>query len=282
MHVAVVGSTGVLGRHVVPRLLERGHKVRALVRSKKQVSIYGRIGVEPVLGDILKMDTLEQATQGCDAALHLATAIPKGKDMDWSMNDRIRREGTQNLLAAAAQNGLNRYIQQSVILVYGDHGAEIVDETASLQPAAILKSAVDMESHVRASELEWCILRGGLFYGPSTGRDEDWRQAALDNMLFLPGQGDGLISLIHVVDMARAVVDAVEKAPGRSIYNVVDDKPVRFRDLFTYIAALVDGSDPEAGGPTLLPSLGCSNSKIKSELGWKLTYPTYRSGLLDS
>ena len=82
-------------------------------------------------------------------------------------------------------NGVHRYIQQSVILVYGDHGAQIVDETASLQPGAILKSAVDMENYVRASKLNWCILRGGLFYGPGTGRDEGWRQAVLDKTLWL-------------------------------------------------------------------------------------------------
>lgn len=279
MHIAVVGSTGVLGRHVVPRLLEHGHKVRALVRREKQATMYRRVGVEPVFGDILKMDTLERATQGCDAALHLATAIPKGKDMDWSMNDRIRREGTQNLLTAASQNGVHRYIQQSVILLYGDHGAQIVDETASLQPAAILQSAVDMENYVRASDLDWCILRGGLFYGRGTGRDEGWRQAVLDKTLRLPGQGDGLISLIHVVDMARAIVDAVENTAARCIFNVVDDEPVRYRDLYQYIAALVDSPDAEAGGPILLPSLGCSNKKLKSELRWVPLYPTYISGL---
>ena len=280
MHIIVVGSTGVLGRHVVPRLLERGHKVRALVRREEQATMFRRVGVESVLGDILEIDTLVQATQGCDAALHLATAIPKGKDMDWSMNDRIRREGTQNLLTVATQNGLRRYIQQSVILVYGDHGAQIVDETASLQPGAVIQSAVDMENYVRASELDWCILRGGLFYGPGTGRDEGWRQAVLDKTLRLPGQGDGLISLIHVVDMARAMVDAVEKASAHSIFNVVDDEPIRYRDLYQYVAALVNGPDPEAGGPTLLPSLGCSNEKLKSELDWTPIYPTYRSGLL--
>ena len=199
--------------------------------------------------------------------------------MDWNMNDWIRRQGTQNLLKAAAQNGLHRYIQQSVILVHGDHGTQIVDETASLQPAAIFQSAVDMENYVKASDLGWCILRGGLFYGAGTGRDEGWRQAVLDNTLRLPAQGDGLISLIHVVDMARAMVDAVENEAVRCIFNVVDDAPVRYRDLYQYVAALVNGPDAKAGGPTLLPSLGCSNVKLKSELRWVPLYPTYRSGL---
>ena len=279
MNIVVVGSTGILGRNVIPRLIERGHKVRAIVRSETQVKMFQRMGVEPAFGDILKGKALMQATRGCDAALHLATAIPKGKDQNWSMNDRIRREGTQNFLHAATQNGVKRYVQQSVILIYGDYGVQVVDENAPLQPAAYIQSAVDMEAFVRASEIDWCILRGGLFYGYNTGRDDGWRQAIKNETLRLPGQGDGLLSLIHVVDMGRAVVDAVEKAPAKSIYNVVDDEPVSYRDLLQYVAASVVGSDPKAGGPTILPSLGCSNKKIKSELGWTPVYPTYRSGL---
>jgi nucleoside-diphosphate-sugar epimerase len=85
--------------------------------------------------------------------------------------------------------------------------------------------------------------------------------------------------MIHVVDMARVVVDVVEKAPAKSIFNVVDDEPVSYRDLFHYVAAIMGGVDLQAGGPTILHSLGCSNKKIKSEMGWTPVYSTYRSRL---
>ena len=174
---------------------------------------------------------------------------------------------------------MKRYIQQSITLLYGDTGQAIVYESAPLRPSQLSQSAADMEDLVRASALEWCILRGGLFYGAGTGREDEWRQAARQGRLALPGDGRDLISLVHVVDMARAVVAATENAPLGSTYNIVDDEPVSYQRLFTYIAAQLDAAVPQAGGPRLLPSLGCSNAKAKQELAWQPAYPSYRSGL---
>jgi nucleoside-diphosphate-sugar epimerase len=136
-----------------------------------------------------------------------------------------------------------------------------------------------METFVKSSSLDWCILRGGLFYGHKTGRGDDWRSGALRGTLIIPEEGKALISLVHVVDMARAVVMAVEGAPARSIYNVVDDLPVSFGELFRYLAAQVDATEPQTGGEAFLPSLGCSNARIKEDLGWRPMLASYRSGL---
>jgi nucleoside-diphosphate-sugar epimerase len=279
MKILVVGATGVLGRNVVPRLVERGHVVRAIILRSEEAPFLEQAGVEPILGDIFNRDSLNRAARGCDAALHLATAIPKSGDGDWSLNDRVRREGTRNFIAAATHNGVKRYVQQSITLIYGDKGQTIVDESAPLQPIPVSQSAVDMEDLVRASRLDWCILRDGLFYGAGTGREDAWRQAARQNSLTLPGDGSDLLSLVHVVDMARAVVTATECARPGSIYNIVDDEPVSYKRLFTYIAAQIDMPAPKEGGPKFLPSLGCRNARIKEELSWQPSYPSYRSGL---
>jgi nucleoside-diphosphate-sugar epimerase len=278
MQILVVGATGVLGRQVVPRLVERGHSVRAVVRRPEAAHGLAAAGVEIAAGDILEAESLLAAARGCDAALHLATAIPKPGG-DWSRNDRIRRDGTRNLLAAAAANGVRRYVQQSIVMLYGDTGQTSVDEAAPLQPSPVIQSAADMEQMVQAAALDWCILRGGLFYGAGAGLEDGWRQAARAGTLQLPGDGSDLISLIHVVDMARAVVLAVEGAPPGSIYNVVDDEPARYADLLAYVAAQVGSSPPPTGGPRRMASFGCSNAKIKRELGWQPAYPSYRSGL---
>src|SRR5574341_227353 len=99
MQITVFGATGILGRHVVPRLRERGHRVRAVVRQPEQVARLQRLGMEAMLGDILDATSLTDPVADSDVVLHLATAIPKpGGVQDWSLNDRIRREGTQYLL----------------------------------------------------------------------------------------------------------------------------------------------------------------------------------------
>lgn len=280
MKIAVIGATGVLGSHVIPRLVERGHQVRAIAHRPAEVDRLQRMGVEAVAGDILIRDTLLPGTANCEAALHLATAVPRpGQAQDWGMNDRIRREGTRNFLDACQTNHVRRYVQQSITLLHGDHGSDVVDESAAIQPNPITQSAVDMESFVQSSDLEWCILRGGLFYGPATGREAEWRRAANAGTLHVPGDGTGLMSLVRAVDMARAVVMAVERAGAGSIYHVVDDEPVEGRTLYNYVAAQVDAAEPRPGGESFLPSLGCSNSRIKAELGWEPTYATYRAGL---
>jgi nucleoside-diphosphate-sugar epimerase len=278
MKVAVIGATGALGRHVVPRLLERGHHVRALVRRVEHGERLRRAGASPVLGDIFNPESLLEVTRGCGAALHLATAIPTD-GADWTTNDRIRREGTRNLIGAALQNRVARYVQQSIIFLYGEQSEPLADETTPLRPDRVTQSAADMEALVRAAESDWCILRGGWFYGPGTRREERWRQLARTGELRIPGDGSDRISLVHVVDMARAVVLAAEQAPAGSIYNVVDDEPVDYRTLYGYIAAYEGGSEPQPGGESFLPSLACSNARIKQDLSWYPVYATFRSGL---
>lgn len=278
MRVLVVGATGVLGRQVAPRLVERGHAVRVVVRDPARVPFFQTMGVETALGDILDAASLEAAAEGCEAALHLATAIPRPGG-DWSLNDRIRREGTRNLLAAATEKGVGRYVQQSIAMLYGDTGQRIVSESAPLQPSPVIQSAADMEELVRASELDWCILRGGLFYGPGTGREEEWRQAAREGRFVYPEDGGDLLSQVHVVDMARAVALATEKAERGSVYNIVDDEPVSYKRLYAYVAAQLEAPEPRGGGPRVLRSFACSNAKAKKELGWEPAFPTYLSGL---
>ncbi|HTE19934.1 MAG TPA: NAD(P)-dependent oxidoreductase [Armatimonadota bacterium] len=280
MRVFVIGATGVLGRNVIPRLLERGHEVRAVVRQPEQAERLQRLGVRAALGDILDADSLTAPLIGCDAVLHLATAIPRSqRPEDWLRNDEIRRDGTRNLLAAARRAGAGRYVQQSITFLYGDRGMRLADEDTPLQPAGRTQSAADMEELVRGAGLEWSILRGGALYGPHTGAEQGWREGILDRSLRLPGEGTGLVSLIHEVDFARALVLAAEAAPPCSVFNVVDDEPVTYRQLYGHVAALLNADVPEAGGPEIR-SLGCSNARLKEHLGWTPAFPSYRSGIV--
>jgi len=268
----------VLGRNVVPRLVESGHEVRALVRRQEQAETYRRMGIETVRGDILEPESLMGATKGCDAALHLATAFAK---MDWNKTDRIRREGTKNLLQACTENHVTKYIQQSIIYLYGDHEDRPVDESTNLNVFPMVKSAADMENQVKDSNLDWCILRGGSFYGTGTGQNSEWKENARKGTLKIPDDGRSYLSLVHVNDMAWAVIRAVEGESSQGVFNVVDDHPVCYEELYRYIAAMVNGPDPKTDGERFLPSFNCKNEAIKSALGWKPTFPPFRSGLTE-
>lgn len=279
MRIGVVGATGVLGRQLLPRLVERGYTVRAIVRARANSRLH-QLGIEVVEGDVLEPAGLRAALVGCDGAIHAATAIPRaGHPADWSLNDRIRREGTRNFLEACELAGVSLYVQQSIALLVADGTAKMHDETALPHPTAVTRSAGDMEELVRRSRLRWIILRAGFFYGPHSGQDAFWRAAARSGQLRIPGDGDGYISLIHVADYAAAVVGAIEARLADAILNVVDDEPVTYRTLFDHIAAIEDGPRPTKSGPELWPSCRVSNRLIRSTFDWRPSYATYRSGL---
>jgi 2-alkyl-3-oxoalkanoate reductase len=290
MRVAVIGSTGVLGRHLIPRLIERNHNVRAVVRNQERAKGFYQMGAEVISADILDPVGMVTATKGSDAVLHIATAIVQAATtiagprdaLDWERNDRIRREGTINLLRAAENNKVQRYIQQSTIFIYGDHGQKIVDESTpipSVAPFPQRQSTTDMEGFVTACPLDWVILRGGAFYGSGTGAEEGWRSSAREGNFRFPGDGSALISLCHVADVAHSFVLALERAPSRTVFNVVDDEPVSYRGLLFFVATQIGAVKPRPDSDLTMPSLGCSNSRLKSAVGWSPAYPTFRSGL---
>jgi len=280
MKIAVIGATGVLARHLIPRLVERGHAVRGSARTGEGEALVARLGAEPVRADILDRASLDAAVTGCEAALHVATAIPMPRGTgDWAVNDRLRREGTAHLLDACARAGVGRYLQQSIAMILTaatDRAQTEEDEAAGSGRGA---SSIEAEAMVRESDLDWRILRGGSFYGPGTGHGAEWLEAARQPGYAMPGEGDDYISLIHIADMAEAAAAAIEAGQGRAVWNAVDDAPVRYRELTTYVAALAGGPPPATGGPRRLASFRVANAKLKAGLGWRPRYPSYRSGL---
>ncbi|MGH7001524.1 MAG: NAD-dependent epimerase/dehydratase family protein, partial [Stellaceae bacterium] len=171
-----------------------------------------------------------------------------------------------------------RYVQQSIAHAVAADDDRLLDEDAPVHPNRVTQSAVDMEARVRQSRLDWIIVRGGMFYGPGTGRERQWRAAARSGTLRLPGDGSSSISLIHVADVAAACVLAVERAAPGALLAAVDDAPVTYRELFGHIAALEGGPAPQSGGPAIA-SCRVTNARIKAALGWTPLYPTFRSGL---
>ncbi|MGB8435678.1 MAG: NAD(P)-dependent oxidoreductase [Burkholderiales bacterium] len=277
MQVAILGATGVLGRPVIARLLDRGHEVVAVARDPAKLATHPR--VHAVRGDILCAETLAAPLAGCDAVLHLATVIPRtGTQSDWSANDRVRSAGTRNLLAAARSHGRPRYVQQSVAMLLVGPRDVVADEDAPVRPSPRLESARDMEHAVRESDLPWVILRGGAFYGRGSDRMEYLNRLARDGQLAVPGDGGDYVSLVHVDDMADAVVRAAESDIAAQVFNVVDDCPVTYRELYEFVASVNAAPPPASDGPPLLPSFRVSNERARRVLGWRPRFPDYRAG----
>jgi nucleoside-diphosphate-sugar epimerase len=137
-----------------------------------------------------------------------------------------------------------------------------------------------MEATVEKSDLDWLILRGGLFYGPGTGFDDDWFARAHAGKLRLPGEGGDYVSLVHIADMAAATVAAVQRWPSRRAFIVADDHPAPWRDVLAYVCAVAKSNPPQPGGRSLMPSFRVRNRRAREVLSWAPSYVDYRAGLV--
>jgi nucleoside-diphosphate-sugar epimerase len=230
--------------------------------------------------DLLDRNDVARVLHGADAAVHAATAIPApGAHQDWSLNDALRTRGTANLLDAARDEGVGRLLFQSLaMLCHGDDG-ELLDERAPLKPSRVTASAAEMEAMVAGSSgIGWAILRGGLLYGPGTGRTSGWNAAAREGRLALPRTPSRFVSPIHLADFGSAFAGVLHAAPQGGIFNVVDDCPVTWADLFAHVAALHGQAVLGRGDDEILPSFRASNARLRSATRWVPGYGSYLSG----
>ncbi|HZU70078.1 MAG TPA: NAD(P)-dependent oxidoreductase [Ktedonobacteraceae bacterium] len=248
MKIFVTGATRVLGNAVVPLLIARGHHVQALSRSQENRRVLERMGAEPVSADLFDVESLKHAVAGCDAILHLATRIPPtmqmGKLSAWQENDRIRREGTNNLVEAAlAVGGVHTFIYPSFASVYPDSGDRWIDaETSPVRPTPTLRSTLDAEAAVArfAGEGRRGIsLRMGGFYGLESPTTLEQINYARKGIATFPGSSDGYLSQIWVPDAGRAIVAALEPSVPSDVYDIVDDEPLTRSEVLTLMAQAV-------------------------------------------
>ena len=303
MHVFIAGATGVLGHRLVAEFTAHGHDVVGLTRDDAGDELVESRGGEPRRGDVFDRESLVAAAEGADVVVHAATAIPtsdKPTAEEWALNDRVRREGTENLTAAAAAVGAERYLQQSITWVARRPDGSRFDETAEPRPDRTTESALDAERIARRAGdehgFETVVLRCGWFYAHDSAHTRTIGEGLLDGTLPIVGtgvlgRGDAELSVLHVDDAARAFVAAAEgEATGR--YHVVDDDPVVVADLFSAFAERLGAPEPrripgwlakylaDADTVRLLTSPAPTTAeKFRREFDWEPQYPTYREGL---
>ena len=284
--IAILGANGVYARWLIPRLSSQGYRVRALVRRPEAAGVANACGADVRIADIFDEASLHAGLGGADVAINLATTLPgpSGRG-DFDANDRLRREGTPIFVKACGDVGVKRVLQQSIAMVnaageqWADEETPFVAREDSTASRAI-EAALAMEGAVRASDLDWVILRGGLFYGPGTGFDDDWFARAQAGKLRLPGDGTDYVSLLHIADMASATLAALARWPSRQALIIADDEPAQWRDVFGYVARLAGAAAPDSGGRQGFPSFRVSNRRARGVLFWAPFYTNYRVGLV--
>ncbi len=260
MRVFLAGASGVLGRRLVPRLVGAGHTVVGLTRSPEKADALAGLGAEPVVCDVFDAEALTSAVTAsrAEVVVHQLTRIPRRirprkLHVDLAGNDRIRREGTHNLAAAARAAGARRLVSQSVAFAYAP-GREEVDEGSPLQQTqAAPKAARPGLESLRALEaattgvegLEGVVLRYGYFYGAGTSFADDGTHVEdlRGRRLPLVGSGRGCWPLIHLDDAASAAVAAVEGS-GPGVYNVAEPDAPTAAEWLPRLAEVVGAPRP--------------------------------------
>lgn len=288
----------MLGRRLVTQLVARGTEVVGLARTPAAASLIRSLGGRPAQVGLFESGLLARAMKGVDVVVHAATAIPPGLRARlrsaWAANDRIRRDGTRALATAAAAAGARQYLQQSVAwVVKSPRGERFYDEDVPPDPPVLVRSAVDGERIAREigrrHGLRVGILRGGTFYGPDASRP--MAPLIRRGRMPIPGRGDGLIAPIHVDDMASAFVLAAQSG-AEGTWHVVDDERVTLARLLQRLADVMGAPEPPRIPmwwarlllgrhvvESLTTSMNTSNAKLRRELGWTPSFPTYREGI---
>jgi nucleoside-diphosphate-sugar epimerase len=305
MRVFVAGGSGVIGRRLVPMLVAAGHDVVATTRTSAKLDELRALGAEAVIMNGLDATAVGEAVARAkpDAIIHQMTALAGADirhfDRAFATTNALRREGTDNLLAAAAAAGVRRFIAQSYTSwTTGRSGGPVKTEEDPLDPdppaalAQTLAAVKYMERAVQAAPLEGIILRYGNFYGP--GVSEELAVFVRKRQLPIIGDGRGIWSFIHIDDAAAATVAALTAgAPG--VYNIVDDEPAPVAEWLPYLARVVGAKPPrrvpvwlarllagEAAVALMTRGCGSSNAKAKRELGWRPRWASWREGFQHS
>ena len=300
MRVFVAGGTGVIGRRLVPQLVARGHQVTATTTGPGKLGLLEQLGADAVVMDGLDAVSVGEAVAKArpDAIVHQMTALagtPDMKHMDrwFATTNRLRTEGTDHLLAAAAATGVPHVVAQSYASWNGIRKggwvkteADPLDLHAGTAAHAVMAAIRHLEDVVLKAG--GAALRYGWLYGP--GATAVLIEPVRKRQFPLVGGGTGYTSWVHLDDAASATVLAVEQQ-AKGVFNIVDDEPAPASEWLPYLAACA-GAKPPMRVPKWLARLlagevavrmmtegrGFSNAKARRELGWELRYPSWRQG----
>lgn len=269
---------GYSARALARRLLPFGWRVIGTTRSPDRADALRAEGTEPLIwpGEGLAA-ALGQAT-------HLLTSVAPGREGDPVL-------ATEAAAIAAAAPNLQWVGYLSTVGVYGDHQGGWVDETTPLTPAtargrARVAAEAAWSALARQAGLPLHIFRIAGIYGPGRGPFEKVRDGSARRII-KPGQ---VFSRIHVEDIAQVLAASIARPDPGAIYNLCDDDPAPPEDVLSYAAELLGLPAPPAvayDAAEMTPmarsfyaeSKRVRNDRIKTELGVRLLYPDYRSGL---
>ncbi len=274
MSVLLSFGHGYSARALARQLVPQGWRVIGTTRDAGKAGVLRGEGVEPLIWPGADL------TQALDAATHLLISAAPDEG-----GDPVLRLVRDEIAARAGQFDWVGYL--STTGVYGDHDGDWVDEGSALTPSTQRGQArVKAEADWASMGLPLHIFRLAGIYGPGRGPFEKVRQGTARRII-KPGQ---VFSRIHLDDIAQVLAASIARPNPGAAYNLCDDDPAPPEDVIAYAAELLGLPMPAAedfATAEMTPmarsfyaeSKKVRNDRIKAELGVKLIYPDYRTGL---
>lgn len=243
LNVLVTGATGFVGSHVVDVLLERGHSVSFIARATSNMRWLEGKPVQRVDGSLFDLHSLKDAVAGADVVIHVAGLTAARNEAEFL---RGNRDATQNLVDAIRtyHPGLTRYLHLSSLAVSGpskdSEHPKVEDEP--LHPiTAYGRTKKLAEDIVRGmTEVPWTIVRPPAVYGPRDSAILTFFQAVDKGLATFIGFDEKRVSLVHVRDLARGIVDAAfAPVAAGQIYNISSDETYTWPEVASLTGAIL-------------------------------------------
>lgn len=273
MKAFITGVNGFTGSHLAKLLCDRGYKVKGLVRKSSNLSRLQNCEIELVYGDICDRDVLKSALEDVDLVFHLAAYVELGL-VDEAKMERVNVEGTRAILEESKASGITQMIYCSTIGVYGDTGGQIINETFQRQQKGF-SSAYDRTKY-QAQQLVNEFYQQGLpvvSMMPSGIFGSDDPHFGPIIKLFCQGKlkfwvgGDRMTGIVHVDDLAEAMILAAEKSkPGE--HYIISTGELKTRDMFALLGQKNGISTPQDLPEFLVRIIGNILDPIGRLLSW--------------
>ncbi|QXJ24017.1 NAD(P)-dependent oxidoreductase [Actinomadura graeca] len=275
MKILLAGATGVVGRRLIPLLVQAGHEVAGTTRREARAAAVRGYGASPVVVDVLDAAAVREAVEAerPDAIIHQLTDL-SGEDFE--ANSHLRIEGTRNLVDAARAAGVETMIAQSIAWLYVA-GDEMAVETDPLDPTLPPYEGVAALEEAVAEMPRGVVLRYGALYGPGTWYAPGGaiaKRVRAGNMSLSPAW----TSFVHADDAATAALAALDWPAGA--VNIVDDEPAAAADWLPVYSAALGAPTPPTARHAAVTGRPVSNAKALG-LGWKPQIPSWRTGFAE-
>ena len=260
MRVLIIGC-GYVGVPLGRSLASDGHEVFGLRRSSAADAELITAGIGPLHADITDLNQLQAITPRFDWVINLVSSTRGGPE-EYSA---VYLQGTRNILAWLRPHPPLRFIYTSSTSVYAQDDGSIVEE-GSLTAPTNQTSRILLETENELLQQKWLpslILRVAGIYGP--GRGHLFKQFLRDEAV-LRGDGESYINMIHLDDLAAAIVHLLKlpESPTNQLFNIVDDEPVKQREFFEWLAGRLGKPMPPSVPPDPARKRGLTNKRVSN------------------